>query len=88
MLYVVKYLALIFISHHCSLYPALREKEIFNHLFDAWNLAGELTDLESTVRDILNWACFLEPSNLSSHLYNKYINGYDNEILSINYKNK
>lgn len=49
----------------------MKEKAIFNYLCDIWK--PPLTDLENMLKNILNWVCFLEPSNLSSYLYDKYI---------------
>lgn len=41
-----------------------KENEIFNYLCDTWNVSPEKNILET----ILDWLCFLEPTNLSSYL--------------------
>lgn len=46
-----------------------REMEIFHYLCDIWNVQTDPSFLET----IIDWACFLEPTNFMEHLCDKII---------------
>lgn len=56
-----------------------RQTEVFNYLCDIWNVPTEPSSAENILRSVLDWVCFLDPTNF----YIKYNDDVDKITQSV-----